>query len=536
MKQKTKQCITWATALALLSGTMLPMTAAAEGEDIQAQVQAVSDANDSYDVTVSPFTVNADNTGTQVITYYIGSGLFGVQINDYVFTDPENPEVQATSNAFAVVDKNGETIIPLRDVGSGYNCGYFEAFNGVLSLMSNGPEMGLELHDPALIRSLYPDKEFADGEIAYGSVEYYDLEGNVLFEHEPYFCGSTMTEYAWVGLTNTEADSQAVTKEYQIINAKGETVAVLSDEITAQIQTGYAGPTTFYDGLAPYYIIDTERTTEEEYFYHAGFLDTNGNFAIEPTYDDVTSFCNGRAVVTDSDGKRGLIDKTGNFVIEPAVQNFWLSAASDYFWIQNEDEQWSVIDRDGTPQSEILPFEPYTGFKKAYAAVQTQEGIGYIDHTGNIVIPCEYENAFNDNETFFSVQKDGKYGVIDKNNNVVVPLIFDDISAVGGDTAIASSGEELYILHITAEAAEPTILGDVTGDNLVNASDAAQILIAAAEIGAGNAPTLSAAQQKMADVDGNGTINALDAAIVLQYAAAVGAGDKDAKIEDFIGA
>ena len=168
--------------------------------------------------------------------------------------------------------------------------------------------------------------------------------------------------------------------------------------------------------------------------------------------------------------------------------------------------------------------------------MQTQEGIGYIDHTGNIVIPCEYENAFNDNETFFSVQKDGKYGVIDKNNNVVVPLIFDDISAVGGDTAIANSGEELYILHITAEAAEPTILGDVTGDNLVNASDAAQILIAAAEIGAGNAPTLSDAQQKMADVDGNGTINALDAAIVLQYAAAVGAGDKDAKIEDFIGA
>ncbi len=63
-------------------------------------------------------------------------------------------------------------------------------------------------------------------------------------------------------------------------------------------------------------------------------------------------------------------------------------------------------------------------------------------------------------------------------------------------------------------------LGDADGDNEVNASDAASLLITAAEngAGAGNAVTFSA------DVDADGTVSAQDAASVLIYAAAKGTG------------
>lgn len=77
-------------------------------------------------------------------------------------------------------------------------------------------------------------------------------------------------------------------------------------------------------------------------------------------------------------------------------------------------------------------------------------------------------------------------------------------------------------------------LGDIDGSGTINASDAANVLIAAAAIGAGNDPGLTDAQKKAADVNSDSSINATDAAIVLQYAAAVGAGQKDVKITDFV--
>ena len=77
-------------------------------------------------------------------------------------------------------------------------------------------------------------------------------------------------------------------------------------------------------------------------------------------------------------------------------------------------------------------------------------------------------------------------------------------------------------------------LGDVNEDTLINASDAAQVLIAAASIGAGNEGGLTENQMLAANVNGDENVNASDAAIILVYAAALGAGDTDAKITDYV--
>ena len=63
---------------------------------------------------------------------------------------------------------------------------------------------------------------------------------------------------------------------------------------------------------------------------------------------------------------------------------------------------------------------------------------------------------------------------------------------------------------------------DISGDNIVNASDAALVLIAAAAVGAGDAS--KAIDIEKADINGDKTVNASDAALILIYSAAVGAG------------
>ncbi len=76
-------------------------------------------------------------------------------------------------------------------------------------------------------------------------------------------------------------------------------------------------------------------------------------------------------------------------------------------------------------------------------------------------------------------------------------------------------------------------LGDVNGDRVINASDAALVLIAAAKLGAEGISGLTEAQEKAADVNMWGDVNASDAALILQYAAIGGTGE-DMTMRTFI--
>ncbi len=105
------------------------------------------------------------------------------------------------------------------------------------------------------------------------------------------------------------------------------------------------------------------------------------------------------------------------------------------------------------------------------------------------------------------------------------------VSGYEGSTAQAYAEKYGYTFQSLSAApvSEPPALedaavGDVSGDAKVDASDAADLLIVLAEIGAGGENPLSDAQKAAADADGNGELNAGDAATILQYAAFIGAG------------
>lgn len=77
------------------------------------------------------------------------------------------------------------------------------------------------------------------------------------------------------------------------------------------------------------------------------------------------------------------------------------------------------------------------------------------------------------------------------------------------------------MVSVTA-AASSYALGDTNADGIVNAVDASQVLIKAAELGTGG--TAASEELTVMDVNGDGQINAIDASILLNYAAHRGAG------------
>ena len=81
---------------------------------------------------------------------------------------------------------------------------------------------------------------------------------------------------------------------------------------------------------------------------------------------------------------------------------------------------------------------------------------------------------------------------------------------------------------------EPEVsLGDLDGNDAINATDAAMVLSAAAAVGAGVDSGLTEEQMKAADVDGNGSFDASDASYILAYAAYTGAGGADS-LDEFL--
>ena len=92
-------------------------------------------------------------------------------------------------------------------------------------------------------------------------------------------------------------------------------------------------------------------------------------------------------------------------------------------------------------------------------------------------------------------------------------------------TLTAAAAALLVLLWpLQACAEEEHLLGDLNGDTAVNASDAADVLIAAAKLGAVDDHGLTEVQAAAADVNADGVINASDAAVILGFAAHVGAG------------
>ena len=89
-------------------------------------------------------------------------------------------------------------------------------------------------------------------------------------------------------------------------------------------------------------------------------------------------------------------------------------------------------------------------------------------------------------------------------------------------------------LQLSALASGLSPYGDVNYDGVVNASDAAGVLMEAAEIGANGVGSFTSAETKAADIDGGGTISASDASYILRYAAMKGASGDDFDIRTLV--
>lgn len=188
----------------------------------------------------------------------------------------------------------------------------------------------------------------------------------------------------------------------------------------------------------------------------------NVKFLVEPSleFDYVSGFDGGLAEVVKN-GKIGYIDKTGEIIIPleydmPGIGGEHLRHENENRgWIRNwnEDLTWVYVEKDGkhgfidkTGKIVVpLEYDFVNGFSDGLAWVKKDDKYGYIDKTGKIVASLEYDRADNFNDGLAAVAKgnwrDGfKYGFIDKTGKIVVPLEYANVSNFKNGFAAVGKG------------------------------------------------------------------------------------------------
>ncbi|MFA4931726.1 MAG: WG repeat-containing protein [Caldisericia bacterium] len=232
--------------------------------------------------------------------------------------------------------------------------------------------------------------------------------------------------------------------EYRYLDKTGKTIIGLPSTCDS------AGD--FHDGRAWVMM----RIEKKGYKY--GFIDKEGNFAVEPVYDRAFDFYSGSAVVAvgqkygviNTSGKRivpveydqeawltsegpipvavgdkfGFVDLDGTMTIQPVYDYAWgfrdglaqVSADDKKFFIDTKGDK--VIDIDTS-------YEEISGFSEGLAAVKVCGKWGYIDSKGTMAIQPSYDAAGSFHEGLAIVLVNGKEGCIKTDGSMAVPATYD---------------------------------------------------------------------------------------------------------------
>jgi len=173
----------------------------------------------------------------------------------------------------------------------------------------------------------------------------------------------------------------------------------------------------------------------------AGLINrTTGEVVVDYLYDAIWRFNDGlcRVIKDMKSNQYSFIDKTGAEIIPPLTQYDFVDDFSEGLALVKSNDKFGYIDTTGDL---VIPLK-YTGanrFKESLAAVilfipnsDDQFGVlryGFIDKSGREVVPFRYRHVqdFKDGLAIVCVKdgEDYKYGFIDKTSEVVIPIMYD---------------------------------------------------------------------------------------------------------------
>lgn len=174
-----------------------------------------------------------------------------------------------------------------------------------------------------------------------------------------------------------------------------------------------------------------------------GFIDQTGETAIEPRFDEVGEFREGKVRIR-SGNVWGYADTTGKVIIRPQFRE-----AGDFYEgrarVRN-DRYWGFIDEMGNP---LTPekFLRAGDFHEGHAWVQSGKFFGYLGLLGDMEISAEYTKARDFSEGLAAVKRKGGYGLINGRGRWAVPPRFYRINAFHDSLAVVQENAQYGLVN-----------------------------------------------------------------------------------------
>jgi Copper amine oxidase N-terminal domain. len=245
-----------------------------------------------------------------------------------------------------------------------------------------------------------------------------------------------------IGVKITWFDFGKAYKNYDILDNTGTDFYTLkmSNDSTGVVKTG------FVNGKGEIVI---EPATEQEgsfgsegdtfnFTSHQGntliYGDADGIRALDVSaYSSIDSFRDGYASVTfKSKANKGVIDKLGNLIFEDKSGKYkgFTYLGSGIFAAEIEVNKYDFLDNTGALLSKAVYTNDWLRSVSEERLSASRDGkYGFLDLSGNEVIPFIYDEAYSFQEGLAAVCKDGKWGFIDKDGMEVISTVYDQVDS-----------------------------------------------------------------------------------------------------------
>jgi len=203
----------------------------------------------------------------------------------------------------------------------------------------------------------------------------------------------------------------------------------------------YDSATSFNFGYAAV-TAETSFTTDTGYtvLYRQGIIDKSGKEIIPCEYAQAGCFENGVIWAITDANKYEIFDGSGNGLTGTEYDYIEYAGVPDLL-IATKDGKYGYIDRTGRV---VIPFEydEAYGFFDGFAVVGTDGHRGYINTKGEKLTTVEFDWAYDFSDGLAIVEKDGKYGYIDTHGNLAVPFEYDKAYNFEGGVATVAKGSD----------------------------------------------------------------------------------------------
>ena len=304
---------------------------------------------------------------------------------------------------------------------------------------------------------------------------YFDLEGKIVINPQFAYATAFREDVALVKTTGDKGKWGYIDKSGKfIINATYKDATVFQDGLAWVILENGAPSAIDKNGEIKFTLKEAEdvRLFSEDLAAFSkvdstntiwGFVDKSGKQVINPQFDAVGNFHDGKCAVKNKDGKWGYIDKSGKIII-----NNQFDSANEYKdgkAVVQLDDKTGVIDEDGkyiiNPQ-----------FKNAYAdgekyLIDQDDKWGWCDDKGKFIINPQFDDAlFFGDSKLAGIKSSDKWGYIDNEGKIMINPQFDAAYPFMNKFAIVKSGDKFGLIDKEGKyKVNPQF--DIIGDDVI---------------------------------------------------------------------